>query len=196
MSSVYVSTPLPTLSTDMSFILARAPLPVISGQMEFTRDVLESWKRENAVHGERIQRKSQRHGHTAGDDNTAETLSNDDVNDVGDQSKIPKPIGEPGRRPETGGFPLKERLLKVEMWEEETYDNILGAVRKAAQITLNLSVSFKFQEKTKMAHKWNFLEEYDGHWPVKSMLKTYLKYTSERARKDNKDAAEELERDI
>lgn len=47
-----------------------------------------------------------------------------------------------------------------------------------------------------MAHKWNFLEEYDGHWPVKSMLKTYLKYTSERARKDNKDAAEELERDI
>lgn len=125
MSSVYVSTPLPTLSTDMSFILARAPLPVISGQMEFTRDVLESWKRENAVHGERIQRKSQRHGHTAGDDNTAETLSNDDVNDVGDQSKIPKPIGEPGRRPETGGFPLKERLLKVEMWEEETYDNIL-----------------------------------------------------------------------
>ncbi|KAF7424838.1 hypothetical protein PC9H_010149 [Pleurotus ostreatus] len=184
----------------MSFTLARSPVPVISAQMEFTRDILEAWKEENNGG----QRKNQRPRRDAsGSGSNIETSSNDGTNDRGAQGKIPKPIGEPGRRPETGGFPLKERLLKVEMWEEETYDDILNAVRKASQVALNLSVSFKFQDKTKvdmicakMARKWNFLDEYDGHWPVKSMLKAYLKYTSERARKDNKDAAEELERDV
>ncbi|KAJ8694033.1 hypothetical protein PTI98_008966 [Pleurotus ostreatus] len=81
-----------------------------------------------------------------------------------------------------------ERLLRVEMWDEETYNDVTSAVRKAAQVALNLSVSFKFQEKAKvdiicakMAHKWSFLNEYEDHWPAKSMLKAYLKYTSECA---------------
>ncbi|KAF4596146.1 hypothetical protein EYR38_007520 [Pleurotus pulmonarius] len=188
----------------MSFTLARAPVPVISAQMEFTRDVLEAWKRENGISDKGL-RKNQRHQRdiSGGGDGNVETSSNDGTNDRGDQGKIPKPIGEPGQRPETGGFPLKERLLKVELWEEETYDDVLNTVRKASQVALNLSVSYKFQDKgkidmicAKMARKWDFLDEYDGHWPVKSMLKAYLKYTSERARKDNKDAAEELERDV
>ncbi|KAF7426482.1 hypothetical protein PC9H_008851 [Pleurotus ostreatus] len=156
MSSVYVPTPCPILSTDMSFTLAHAPVPVISAQMEFTHDILEAWKRENDAGG--------------------------------NQGKIPKPVGEPGHCPETGGFPLKERLLRVEMWDEETYNDVTSAVRKAAQVALNLSVSFKFQEKAKvdiicakMAHKWSFLNEYEDHWPAKSMLKAYLKYTSECA---------------
>lgn len=44
-----------------------------------------------------------------------------------------------------------------------------------------------------MVKKWSFLDQYEDNWPVKSILKIVLKYTSERARKDNKEAAEELE---
>ncbi|KAG9221435.1 hypothetical protein CCMSSC00406_0008309 [Pleurotus cornucopiae] len=184
MPPFYVQTPPPRITAEMSFRVSSISLPTIAADMEFGSGPIAS---HNIIPAAARPDSS--------DDEDGPPLGSSA------NTRIPKPAGEPGRRPETGGFPLKERLLQTEKWQEVTYDEILSAVRKAAGVTLKVSKSYKFQDKSKVdllcqkiARKWTFLDEYEDHWPVKSMLKIYLKYTSERSRKDNKDAAEELEK--
>ncbi|KAF9493510.1 hypothetical protein BDN71DRAFT_1432421 [Pleurotus eryngii] len=168
----------------MSFVMVPPSTPPLAQDLEFSGD-LQSHR----------QRADQPEAPESDDDHGLGAS-------VGQGIKIPKPLGEPGRHPERGGFPLKEQLVSIERWEEKTYEEIQAAVRKAVLASLNPSLSFKFQDKhridlicAKMIKKWSFLDQYEDNWPIKSILKIVLKYTSERARKDNKEAADELEAD-
>ncbi|KDQ25866.1 hypothetical protein PLEOSDRAFT_1085232 [Pleurotus ostreatus PC15] len=185
MPAAYMQRPIPRVAADMSFMVVPTATPTIAQDLVFSDGDLQRWGRRC--------RASRPEAPGSDDDHGSEAS-------VGNSVKIPKPVGEPGRRPERGGFPLKQQLVSVERWEEKTYEEIQAAVRKAALATLNPSLSFKFQDKhridlicAKMVKKWSFLDQYEDNWPVKSILKIVLKYTSERARKDNKEAAEELE---
>ncbi|KAF9493798.1 hypothetical protein BDN71DRAFT_1508288 [Pleurotus eryngii] len=186
MPAAYVEHPVPPIAADMSFLMLPPPAPPVAQDLVFSDGDLQRW----ASNKRRAQ--------------PVNLESDDECDDpeasIGEAVKIPKPVGEPGRRPEQGGFPLKEQLVSVQRWEEKTYEEIQAAVRKAALATLNPSLSFKFQDKhrvdlicAKMSKKWSFLDEYEDNWPIKSIPKIVLKYTSERARKDNREAADELE---
>lgn len=149
MPAAYMQRPIPRVAADMSFMVVPTATPTIAHDLVFSDGDLQRWGRRCRANSPEAPDSDDDHGSEAG---------------VGNSVKIPKPVGEPGRRPERGGFPLKQQLVSVERWEEKTYEEIQvrqllshnttpltdcvqAAVRKAALATLNPSLSFKFQDK-------------------------------------------------
>ncbi|KAF8222692.1 hypothetical protein L208DRAFT_1320870, partial [Tricholoma matsutake] len=98
--------------------------------------------------------------------------------------KIPKPTREPGR-PGSGGFCVEDSLVKTHGWSEDSQETIQVEARKE----LNTTISYCGHSKhtiqkicTKLYHHWPELKNYEGCWPVHSILKLALKYSTEASR--------------
>ncbi|KAF8057799.1 hypothetical protein FPV67DRAFT_1677024 [Lyophyllum atratum] len=106
-------------------------------------------------------------------------------------NKIMKPNGEPGR-PNSGGFRIEAALAQLG-WAKQEIQDLTEAVRAAAHKDLDMTKSYKAQAKASLKkicddmakdNMWPKLQEYEGCWPVQSILKLTLKYRSEASRRD------------
>ncbi|PPQ78142.1 hypothetical protein CVT24_006425 [Panaeolus cyanescens] len=98
---------------------------------------------------------------------------------------IPKPPGEPGR-PGSGGYTLDVALKDL---GQKTIDKINEYVKRKADIHLNIALSFSQQNNTAVTDlirdvrdQFHELKRYENDWPIRDILKGYLKYKSGRIR--------------
>ncbi|KAF8890596.1 hypothetical protein BD779DRAFT_1469127 [Infundibulicybe gibba] len=104
---------------------------------------------------------------------------------------VPKPPGEPGR-PGSGGYCVETVLVTNYQWTKDSVRELTEAVRAAARRELNLTKSFRSQNKAAIRaicdqmmqdDHWPLLKDYDDCWPVRSILKLNLKYRAEASRR-------------
>ncbi|KAJ7482932.1 hypothetical protein B0H11DRAFT_1915012 [Mycena galericulata] len=105
--------------------------------------------------------------------------------------KYKTPPGQPGR-PNSGGFNLKRKLLQDCEWTREAYNTIQADVHSLAKANLDTSQSYQHQNNEKLrklckeiAEKHD-LRRYEDFWPIRAMLKLYLKTSSETHRRAHK----------
>ncbi|KAJ8455667.1 hypothetical protein ONZ45_g18881 [Pleurotus djamor] len=201
----YITTPPPRHATRMSFSIPKLTPVKCAKQIQFDRRRIEqNFGRTPVTTGneqnleqasgdgdESIERERQPQGpsgQASAEPASGGKSSGKGANDGG-TTKIPKPSGEPGRRPETGGWPLKDQLVIHQGWAEDDFSSIYAETKKAASAILDTTVSYHSQNSAavtsickKLVEMWPMLSKYEDCWPVRSMLKVFLKYTSERAR--------------
>ncbi|KDR79750.1 hypothetical protein GALMADRAFT_136361 [Galerina marginata CBS 339.88] len=110
-------------------------------------------------------------------------------------NKIKKPKGDVSRIGR-GGYNLHDKLG----WNQRTYDNVLALVSKLAKEMLDTSQSYRGQSRKKVQSlmdlvrkEHEFMKDYEDDWPVRDMLKTYLKNSSQTARNaKGKEVAKEI----
>ncbi|KAF9472478.1 hypothetical protein BDN70DRAFT_938156 [Pholiota conissans] len=192
----------PLITPRISFRLAPpAPLPTLTPRIEFNSEYL---KRQRAPEdsevstGAKRQRRSQtpQASASANQDETLQLI--DDEGDEEDDSITPtpageklisKPQGEPGR-PGSGGFSLEDALEHEHNWSKTEVENLNKLVREVAEKSMNMTVTYKKQDKEKIQDICDKVQEqiphlaqYEECWPVRSVLKLVLKYRSESSRR-------------
>ncbi|KAF8809199.1 hypothetical protein BYT27DRAFT_7094651 [Phlegmacium glaucopus] len=190
----YIQRPFPLITPHTKFQLAPLPpLPTITPHIEFNIERLAA--HSNATLGSLRERRSLGHQHQPELENQSQGSDQEPdrlppaLSQASPPNKIPKPPGEPGR-PGSGGFCVETTLVDSHQWTKEAVDDLSDAVRAEARRTLDMTVSFRSQEKKliekiceKMVDRWPELDDYDGHWPVRSILKLVLKYGAEASRR-------------
>ncbi|KAF8880255.1 hypothetical protein BD779DRAFT_1473894 [Infundibulicybe gibba] len=211
--AAYIKRPTPLITPRIEFSLAPpAPLPLITPRIEFTPERLSVQKHGG---GSRSARQQQGLGvhfqdhdpdspHVdAGPSSQGRSASNPPtqadpgagmlLRRSGKSPMIPKPPGEPGR-PGSGGHCVETALIEGQNWPKQQVDKLTEAVRAEARRQLDMTVSFRNQNKAKIqklcdnmmnGDKWPELKNYDDCWPVRSMLKLTLKYGAEASRRAN-----------
>ncbi|KAI6031056.1 hypothetical protein PISMIDRAFT_6494 [Pisolithus microcarpus 441] len=121
------------------------------------------------------------------DESSSEASSDDDstVSTISDESKIPKPQGEPGH-PGRGGYTLEAALD----WNHSAYMKFKKLTHRLIEEHLDTTkcasaqnpASLKLVRDKAMA-AFPDLENYTHVWPVSDMIMMHLKYTSSRARR-------------
>ncbi|KAG2102306.1 hypothetical protein BD769DRAFT_1390137 [Suillus cothurnatus] len=121
---------------------------------------------------------------------------------LSEDSKIPKPAGEPGR-PGRGGYTLREALdwnpktyTKFKKYMQKLIENHLDTTKCASaqsaallkvvcnKVTAAISLGFANDLIVYQAlDEFPDLENYSNSWPASDMIMTRLKYTSGRARR-------------
>ncbi|TFK19203.1 hypothetical protein FA15DRAFT_549499, partial [Coprinopsis marcescibilis] len=98
---------------------------------------------------------------------------------------IKKPPGEPGR-PNSGGFNV-EKAMK---WSKEDFTKIQTFVSSECDKTLDTDFSMANQEEEDLKRicksacdMFPALRRFEDDWPARSLMKLYLKKTSEQARR-------------
>ncbi|KAG1887549.1 uncharacterized protein F5891DRAFT_1199594 [Suillus fuscotomentosus] len=104
---------------------------------------------------------------------------------LSEDSKIPKPAGEPGR-PGRGGYTLREALD----WNPKAYAKFKKYMHRLIEDHLDTTKCASAQSAAllkvvcgKALHEFPDLEDYSNSWPANDMIMTRLKYTSGRARR-------------
>ncbi|KDR65527.1 hypothetical protein GALMADRAFT_148634 [Galerina marginata CBS 339.88] len=125
-----------------------------------------------------------------GDENKEKDAESDlsDLTDSDEEAKqstskkIPKPAGEPGR-PGSGGYSIDDALAS---WGKEEVLKVNKLVKKFADLKLDKTKSYSKQSGRKVndicedvARHHDIIRKYDDFWPIRGMLKMYLKTTSE-----------------
>ncbi|KAF8961310.1 hypothetical protein BDZ97DRAFT_1921391 [Flammula alnicola] len=125
-----------------------------------------------------------------GESELSELSESDTAPDTPTQMKIPKPAGEPGR-PRSGGYNIEAVLAP---WGKEEFAKVHKLVKKLADLKLDNTKSYSKQNSRKVMdlcetveRHHTIVEKYEGHWPIRAMLKLYLKTTSENHRRSGKD---------
>ncbi|PBK77843.1 hypothetical protein ARMSODRAFT_968136 [Armillaria solidipes] len=102
---------------------------------------------------------------------------------------IPKtyeqPGGEPGR-PRNGGYSLGRKLLEEYGWSKDQYHALRSNMKDWASQYLNCQLCYRKQKDDprmdmvirKATVKYGFLKPYPACWPVRALLKCYLKQES------------------
>ncbi|KAG1892292.1 hypothetical protein F4604DRAFT_1672344 [Suillus subluteus] len=110
---------------------------------------------------------------------------------LSEDSKIPKPAGEPGR-PGCGGYTLYEALD----WNPKAYAKCKKCMHRLIDDHLDTSKCASAQSpavlqtvRNKALDEFPDLENYSNLWPVNDMMMTHLKYTSSRARQKDGEMA-------
>ncbi|KAL0958556.1 hypothetical protein HGRIS_000696 [Hohenbuehelia grisea] len=186
----YIRVPTSHTAADISFILQPRQPPATSSDIDFTAQRLARYAPE------RIQVVIGSAAHEGGAEAHGGVGSSDDDSDDGaapaSPAKISKPPGEPGR-PDSGGWSLKDQLVRVEKWGEKDYKAIRQRISDIAkERNIDLAVNFANQKAgdinaicDKMREEYTFLEKYmyEDCWPVKCIMKSITKYRSEHGKK-------------
>ncbi|KAL0958331.1 hypothetical protein HGRIS_000476 [Hohenbuehelia grisea] len=181
----YVRVPTPRTAAEISFILLPRQPPVTSADIDFTGQRLARY-----APAPRVQDGT---GSTSSDEGGAAEpgdYEEDDLAPIGATTKIPKPPGEPGC-PDSGGWALKDQLVKTEKWGDKEYKAIRARVNAIAkEKNLNLGISYGNQKPEdidavceRIQSEYIFLEKYEDCWPIRCILKSILKYRAEASRK-------------
>ncbi|KAG2053386.1 hypothetical protein BDR06DRAFT_1008779 [Suillus hirtellus] len=103
---------------------------------------------------------------------------------LSEDSKIPKPAGEPGR-PGHGGYTLREALD----WNPKSYAKFKRSMHSLINNHLDTTKCASAQSPMllevmcgKALDNFPDLDNYTNLWPVNDLIMTHLKYTSGRAR--------------
>ncbi|KAI5993440.1 hypothetical protein EDD15DRAFT_2367177 [Pisolithus albus] len=121
------------------------------------------------------------------DESSSEASSDDDstASTISDESKIPKPQGEPGR-PGRGGYTLEAALD----WNHSAYMKFKKLTHRLIEEHLDTTKCASAQNpallklvRDKATAAFPDLENYTHVWPVTDMVMMRLKYTSSRARR-------------
>ncbi|KAJ7730580.1 hypothetical protein B0H16DRAFT_1733736 [Mycena metata] len=105
--------------------------------------------------------------------------------------KYKTPLGQPGR-PNCGGYNLEHKLLQDCAWTREMYDAVQVHVHLLAKRDLDLTKSYQQQNTDKLRKLCqeiveNYkLHQYQDSWPIRAMLKLYLKASSESHRRSQR----------
>ncbi|KAJ7688853.1 hypothetical protein B0H17DRAFT_1135391 [Mycena rosella] len=102
---------------------------------------------------------------------------------------IPKPTGQSGRSSEKGGYNLQ---IEMGLEEDDAHYNRLGRmIKRNIQVHLSISKPFSEQEKGKVARlialtqkEIPFLRKFEGGWPIRDIVRTYLSNEQTRRRRD------------
>ncbi|KAJ7667304.1 hypothetical protein B0H17DRAFT_1142793 [Mycena rosella] len=102
---------------------------------------------------------------------------------------IPKPTGQSGRSSEKGGYNLQ---IEMGLEEDDAHYNWLGRmIKQNIQVHLFISRPLSKQEKGKVARlialtqkKILFLRKFEGGWPIRDIVRTYLSNEQTRRRRD------------
>ncbi|KAI6132498.1 NUC121 domain-containing protein [Pisolithus croceorrhizus] len=120
---------------------------------------------------------------------TESTLLSWDKDKESDKRKIPKPNGEVGQ-PGRGGYNLEDQLG----WGRDGFKNLKRFVKKAVRKHLDPTKCRSLQNrraletvnKTAIA-EFPDLDDFEGCWPVQDLVLLQLKYSSFRARQQQRD---------
>ncbi|KAI6013118.1 hypothetical protein BKA83DRAFT_4130581 [Pisolithus microcarpus] len=120
---------------------------------------------------------------TTEDSSASEDESDDEssLSTLSEDSKIPKPQGEPGR-PGRGGYNLETALG----WNDTTYLKFKKLTHRLVDEHLDTTKCASAQNPTLLkvaTAAFPDLENYSNCWPVTDMVMMRLKYTSSRARR-------------
>ncbi|KAG1812802.1 uncharacterized protein BJ212DRAFT_1482872 [Suillus subaureus] len=103
---------------------------------------------------------------------------------LSEDSKIPKPAGEPGR-PGHGGYTLHEALD----WNPKAYTKFKRSMHSLIDNHLDMTKCASAQSPVllevvhgKALNNFPDLDNYNNLWPVNDLIMTHLKYTSGRMR--------------
>ncbi|KAK0421699.1 hypothetical protein EV421DRAFT_1746596 [Armillaria borealis] len=88
-------------------------------------------------------------------------------------------------RLQTFGYSLEDKLIKDGKWTKQQYQTVTDRVHDKAKKELHVSLSYHEQSDEKklkiceqMAREYPILQHYSDIWPVRDILKMYLKSTS------------------
>ncbi|KAG1901303.1 uncharacterized protein F5891DRAFT_1187578 [Suillus fuscotomentosus] len=117
-------------------------------------------------------------------DSLSDSDSSTSAASLSEDSKIPKPAGEPGR-PGRGGYTLREALD----WSPKAYTKFKNSMHHLIEEHLDTTKCASSQSpillktvRDKAVDAFPDLENYSEFWPVNDMIMMRLKYTSGRAR--------------
>ncbi|KDR65799.1 hypothetical protein GALMADRAFT_148382 [Galerina marginata CBS 339.88] len=158
--------------------------PLVTHRLEFDRQTAASKKPQ-------LERRELTPSDSGSERNKDKDLESDlsDLTDSEEEAthsavskKIPKPAGEPGR-PGSGGYSIDDTLAS---WGKEEVLKVNKLVKKLADLKLDKTKSYSKQNGRKVndiceevARHHDIILKYDDFWPIRGMLKMYLKTTSE-----------------
>ncbi|KAJ7177773.1 hypothetical protein C8R46DRAFT_1212503 [Mycena filopes] len=102
-----------------------------------------------------------------------------------------KPPGEPNR-PGSGGYSLEKYMVESCGWTKDEFAEVQARVQELAEGKLDVNLSFQKQvtstllwisEAFQVKKKFPVTRGYEQCWPIRDMLKVYLKSTSEAYRR-------------
>ncbi|KAJ7730561.1 hypothetical protein B0H16DRAFT_1469533 [Mycena metata] len=102
--------------------------------------------------------------------------------------KYKSPSGQPGR-PNSGGYNLENTLLQECHWTKDKFQRVQIDVHGLAKQTLVTRLSYQMQDPKDVKRLCaqisaiHELREYEDFWPVRAMLKLFLKAKSEAYRR-------------
>ncbi|PPQ86292.1 hypothetical protein CVT26_004635 [Gymnopilus dilepis] len=205
----YVKKPLPLITPRIEFeSTPRPPLPVLTARTEFSATELAVARVAVGPEPTILRRSTEQSRRVAFIDDRSppilqaapdlstpppsRSVSSSPARQMGGTSMIPQPRGEPGR-PNSGGFSILEVLVDNYSWTVEEVQALQDAVDSEVSKKLDTTVSFRSQSRSaieqicqKMQDRegvWPELGNYQGCWPVVSMIKLRLKSKSESSRK-------------
>ncbi|KAK7056790.1 hypothetical protein VNI00_002507 [Paramarasmius palmivorus] len=101
---------------------------------------------------------------------------------------IPKPRGEVAH-PKKGGYSLEATLINNHRWSKPGYDMINSQTKVLASQILDATKNYMNQDEASKKHicellirDFPFLSDYVNCWPIRDMMKAYLKYQNTKRR--------------
>ncbi|CAA7270444.1 unnamed protein product [Cyclocybe aegerita] len=117
----------------------------------------------------------------------SEMEDQDDITDLDKNKKILKPPGEPGRL-NSGGYNIDNELRG---WTLALIADVNQFIKQKADEHLDIGQSYSKQRAADVTSvclmvkkQFPVVEKYDNCWPVRDMLKLYLRYMAEKEQKE------------
>ncbi|KAJ3500744.1 hypothetical protein NLJ89_g9655 [Agrocybe chaxingu] len=117
----------------------------------------------------------------------SEIEADNDIPNTEENKKIPKPPGEPGR-PNSGGYNIESELRG---WTPALIADVNQLVKRKADEHLEIGRSYSRQRPADITtvcllikKEFPVVNKYQNYWPIRDMLKLYLKYMAEKEKKE------------
>ncbi|KAJ7482904.1 hypothetical protein B0H11DRAFT_1914986 [Mycena galericulata] len=183
----YLDRHLPLISPRMEFtIYSAGPLPCITPRLDYANiQRIVDLRNRQSIHICPGPDKPVRGEHAEDQSGVGKLPQKDTGSELTSlPHKYKAPPGQPGR-PNSGGYSLEYTLLQQYRWTKEKLNCVQDHVQRLARNQLVTKLSYQMQDPgdvkklCKEITAQHDLAGYEDYWPIRAMLKLYLKSKSE-----------------